>query len=71
MATHSGIPDWEVPRTEEPGGLQSMAPQSRTQLSDFTFFEMLYSQIGCRAQLSDACGVPQKAWKNKEPVLTG
>ena len=24
MATHSGIPAWRIPRTEEPGGLQSM-----------------------------------------------
>ena len=24
MATHSSILDWEIPRTEEPGGLQSM-----------------------------------------------
>ena len=24
MATHSGIPGWEIPWTEEPGGLQSM-----------------------------------------------
>ena len=23
MATHSGIPAWRIPRTEEPGGLQS------------------------------------------------
>ena len=27
MATHSGILVWEIPRTEEPGGLQSMGPQ--------------------------------------------
>ena len=33
MATHSNIPAWEVPRTEEPGGLQPMGLQkSRTQL---------------------------------------
>ena len=24
MATHSSIPAWEIPRMEEPGGLQSM-----------------------------------------------
>ena len=24
MATHSSIPAWEIPRTEEPGGLQSI-----------------------------------------------
>ena len=27
MATHSSILAWEVPWTEEPGGLQSMGPQ--------------------------------------------
>ena len=34
MATHSSIPAWGIPGTEEPGGLQSMGSQSRTQLSD-------------------------------------
>ena len=28
MATHSGILAWEIPWTEEPGGLQSMWLQS-------------------------------------------
>ena len=32
MATHSSILAWEIPRTEEPGGLQSM----RSQESDTT-----------------------------------
>ena len=27
MATHSSIPAWEIPRTEELGGLQSMGTQ--------------------------------------------
>jgi len=27
MATHSSIPAWEIQRTEEPGGLQSMGSQ--------------------------------------------
>ena len=27
MATHSGILTWEIPWTEEPGGLQSTGPQ--------------------------------------------
>jgi len=27
MATHSSILSWEIPRTEEPGGLQSMGSQ--------------------------------------------
>ena len=35
MATHSSVLAWEIPWTEEPGGLQSMGPQkSWTQLSD-------------------------------------
>ena len=33
MATHSSILAWRFPWTEEPGGLQSMGSQSRTQLS--------------------------------------
>ena len=28
MATHSSILAWRIPRTEEPGGLQSMGSQS-------------------------------------------
>ena len=27
MATHSSIPAWRIPWTEEPGGLQSMGSQ--------------------------------------------
>ena len=27
MATHSSVPPWEIPRTEEPGGLLSMGLQ--------------------------------------------
>ena len=35
MATHSSILAWEIPWTEEPGGLQSMGSQnSQTTLSD-------------------------------------
>ena len=35
MATHSSILAWEIPRTEEPGRLQSMGlPKSRTRLSN-------------------------------------
>ena len=33
MATHSGILPWEIPGTEEPGGLQSMGLHSQTWLS--------------------------------------
>ena len=35
MAPHSSILAWKIPRTEEPGGLQSMGlEKSQTQLSD-------------------------------------
>ena len=34
MTTHSSILAYRIPRTEEPGGLQSMELQSGTQLSD-------------------------------------
>ena len=33
MATHSSVLAWRIPWTEEPGGLQSIGLQSRTQLS--------------------------------------
>ena len=32
MAAHCSIPAWEIPWTEEPGGLQSMGLQSQTPL---------------------------------------
>ena len=35
MATHSSILAWEIPQTEEPGGLQSMGSQkNRARLSN-------------------------------------
>ena len=34
-ATHSSIISWRIPWTEEPEGLQSTAPQSWVQLSDY------------------------------------
>ena len=30
MATHSSVLAWQIPRAEEPGGLQSMRSQSHT-----------------------------------------
>ena len=30
MVTHSGILAWRIPWTEEPGGIQSIGPQSDT-----------------------------------------
>ena len=34
MATCSSVLAWGIPWTEEPGGLQSMGSQSRTQLKE-------------------------------------
>ena len=42
MATHSSILVWKTPWIEEPGRLQSTGSQTRTQLSDFTFFSLIY-----------------------------
>ena len=36
MATHTSILAWEIPWTEEPGGLQSMGSQSQTQLKQLS-----------------------------------
>ena len=33
MKTHSNIPAWEIPWTEEPGGMHSMGSQSQMRLS--------------------------------------
>ena len=45
MATHSSTLAWRIPWTEEPGGLQSMGTQSRTQLSDQHY--RYYYQYSC------------------------
>ena len=34
MATHSSVLDWETPRTEEPGGLQSMGSQKESDTTE-------------------------------------
>ena len=36
MATHSSILSWRIPRTEEPGGLQSMGSQGQTRLKQLS-----------------------------------
>ena len=49
MATRSRILSWEIPLTEEPGGLQSVGSQkSWTWLSDFHFTLLL---LHCRSIL--------------------
>ena len=37
MAPHSSTLAWKIPRTEEPGRLQSMGLLSQTRLSNFSF----------------------------------
>ena len=34
MATHSSIPAWEIPWTEEPGGLQSMVGHKESDMTE-------------------------------------
>ena len=46
MATHSSILAWKIPWTEEPSRLQSMRSQSRTLLSNFTFFKHIGGSDG-------------------------
>ena len=40
MATHSGTVAWEIPWTEEPGGLQSM--ESQRVKHDLSDYHLLY-----------------------------
>ena len=39
MATHSSILAWEIPRTEEPDGLQSMGSQELDTTQRLNFFK--------------------------------
>ena len=48
MATHFSMLTWRIPQTEEPGGLQSMVSQSRTQLK----------QLSTHAKLVQRCDAP-------------
>ena len=43
MATHFDILAWKTPGTEKPSRLWSMASQSQTRVSDFTFFVSQYN----------------------------
>ena len=42
MATNSSILAWRIPRTEEPGGLQSMRSQSRTRPKQLSMLSHVY-----------------------------
>ena len=62
MATHSSVLAWRIRLTEEPGGLQSMELQSRTQLITQThthrFQENTYSGNGLSGHLVETMGSP-------------
>ena len=56
MATHSSTLAWKIPWAEEPGRLQSMGSQSRTQLSNFTFtfhFHALEKEMATHSSVLD------------------
>ena len=43
MATHSSVLAWEIPRTEEPGGLQSTGHKESDMTKTFIFFPPLHA----------------------------
>ena len=54
MAPHSSTLAWKIPRTEEPGRLQSMGLLSQTRLSNFTFtfhFPALEKEMATRSSV--------------------
>ena len=40
MAIYSSVTTWEIPKTEDPGGLQSVVSQSLIQLSTYTYTQI-------------------------------
>ena len=50
IATHSSSLAWEIPWTEESSGIQSMGPQSQTQLRNNTHFRwhLTWIAASCR-----------------------
>ena len=62
MATHLSILAWEIPQTEEPGGLQSMGvAEGRIRLSDFTFtfhFHALEKEVATHSSVLNAWRIP-------------
>ena len=67
MATHSSVLAWEIPWTEEPGGLQSMGSQSQTQLNTHTTVTRLVPHPTepyiCRAPLPASKSVFSHHWQ--------
>ena len=47
MAIHSSLLAWEIPWTEEPGGLQTRGPKSWLQLSTCMNIETEFDECEC------------------------
>ena len=52
MATHSSIPAWRIPWTEEPGGLQSMGSQRAGHTEELTLRAFHSPMARCGATVS-------------------
>ena len=52
MATHSSSLAWRIPRTEEPGGLQSTGSQSQTRLKRLSSTHTLPTTQGSLLRLT-------------------
>ena len=61
MATHSSIPACKIPWTNEPGRLQSMGSQSRTQLSD-EYFQLSVNNTSLVAQMVKNLPAIRETW---------
>ena len=58
MATHSGFLAWEIPRTEEPDGLQSLGSQSvRHDLTTKQYQQQPLKINSVEGQLSQRCSI--------------
>ena len=76
MATHPSILAWEVPWTEEPGGLQSMGSQRVRH--DWSYLAQHKYPVTIAASVGCLCGDPSKlgkwapgGYKHELPDLTG
>ena len=59
MQTHSSILAWEIPRTEEPGGLQSISPAtvSFSQLSDYTIARYAFYRFSLKCVFKNSIAI--------------
>ena len=63
MTTHSSIPAWRIPWTEEPGGLWFMGSQRRTQLSNDHFHFSLLLFGGYSSSEPGKSDPQMKTWR--------